>query len=194
MVRWWWFGAAVEKPEILRELQQMKADGIGGAELAFVYPEVLDDPATGLKNLPFLSPEMLDAVNYAQAEGRRLGLRIDVTLCSGWPYGGPATTLAEAAGRLRIAEVPVPADAASVAVPTLAAGESLLSASIANAVPRPAGAGKRRPRPSRYRSARGLGSRLCGSAFRLRQLCDRVAVQYRSRRALLHLQPHPPTG
>ena len=42
MVRWWWFGAAVEKPEILHELQQMKADGIGGAELAFVYPQVLD--------------------------------------------------------------------------------------------------------------------------------------------------------
>ena len=36
MVRWWWFGVAVEKPEILRELQQMKANGIGGAELAFV--------------------------------------------------------------------------------------------------------------------------------------------------------------
>ncbi|HXP10687.1 MAG TPA: hypothetical protein VN828_19450, partial [Acidobacteriaceae bacterium] len=33
MMRWWWFGAAVEKPEILRELQQMKADGLGGAEL-----------------------------------------------------------------------------------------------------------------------------------------------------------------
>src|ERR1700761_489766 len=48
MVRWWWFGVAVEKPEILRELQQMKANGIGGAELAFVYPEVVDDPAKGL--------------------------------------------------------------------------------------------------------------------------------------------------
>src|ERR1700761_2876776 len=93
MMRWWWFGAAVEKPEILRELQQMKADGIGGAELAFVYPEVLDDPAKDLKNLPFLSPPMLDAVHYAQAEGRRLGLRIDITLCSGWPYGGPNTPL-----------------------------------------------------------------------------------------------------
>src|SRR4030081_1397176 len=56
MVRWWWFGTAVEKPEILRELQQMKADGIGGAELAFVYPEELDDPPKKLKNLPFLSP------------------------------------------------------------------------------------------------------------------------------------------
>src|SRR5665213_3290181 len=88
MVRWWWFGVAVEKPEILRELQQMKADGIGGAELAFVYPVVLDDPARGLKNLPFLSPGMLDDVNYAQAQGRKLGLRIDVTLGSGWPYGG----------------------------------------------------------------------------------------------------------
>ena len=85
MVRWWWFGAAVEKTEILRELQQMKRNGIGGAELAFVYPMVLDDPAAGLKNLPFLSSPMLDAVRYAQAQGRALGLRIDVTLCSGWP-------------------------------------------------------------------------------------------------------------
>src|ERR1039457_1614691 len=140
MVRWWWFGAAVEKAEILRELQQMKANGIGGAELAFVYPEVLDDPAKGLVNLPFLSAAMLDAVNYAQAQGRALGLRIDVTLCSGWPYGGPATTLAEAAGRLRIVEVPVSPNATTVAVPTLAKGESLISASIANSLSREAAA------------------------------------------------------
>ena len=142
MVRWRWFGAAVEKPEILRELQQMKADGIGGAELAFVYPEVLDDPLKGLVNFPFLSPAMLDAVNYAQAQGHALGLRIDVTLCSGWPYGGPATTLDEAAGRLRIAEVPVAADVMSVAVPELAKGEKLISAAIANSIARPAGQGR----------------------------------------------------
>src|SRR5882757_8959662 len=55
MVRWWWFGVAVTRPEILRELQQMKADGIGGAELAFVYAEMIDDPAHGIENLPFLS-------------------------------------------------------------------------------------------------------------------------------------------
>ena len=125
MVRWWWFGAAVVKPEILRELQQMKADGIQGAELAFVYPEVLDDPAKGLKNLAFLSPEMLDDVNYAQSEGRKLGLRIDVTLCSGWPYGGPHITLEEAATHLRTAEIAVPAGATTVAIPTLAEGKSI---------------------------------------------------------------------
>src|SRR6267154_752783 len=103
MVRWWWFGAAVEKPEILHELQQMKTDGIGGAELAFVYPEVLDDPAKGLKNLPFLSPAMLDAVHYAQAEGRLLTL-----------------------------QVPVPANATSVIPPPLEEGEAFISASITN--------------------------------------------------------------
>jgi hypothetical protein len=115
----------VVKPEILRELEQMKADGIQGAELAFEYPIVLDDPAKGLKNLPFLSPEMLDDVNYVQSEGRKLGLRIDVTLCSGWPYGGPHITLAEAATRLRTAEVAVPAGATTIAVPTLAEGKSV---------------------------------------------------------------------
>ena len=135
VVRWWWFGPAVVKPEILRELQQMKANGIGGAELAFVYPEVLDDPAKGLKNLPFLSPEMLDDVSYAQAEARKLGLRIDVTLCSGWPYGGPSITLDEAVTRLRTVEVPVPANVATVSGPTLAEGEHLLSAALA--MPRP---------------------------------------------------------
>ena len=137
MVRWWWFGLAVQKPEILRELQQMKADGIQGAELAFEYPQVLDNPSKNLKNLPFLSPEFLDDVRYAQQEGRKLGLRIDVTLGSGWPYGGPNTTLAEAAGRLRTAEVPVPAGATSATEPQLEEGDSLISFAIADSKPLP---------------------------------------------------------
>jgi hypothetical protein len=145
MVRWWWFGAAVTKPEILRELQQMKADGIGGAELAFVYPEVLDGPnpagvGTGngsvtFKNLPFLSPEHLAAITYAKDEGRKLGLRIDATLCSGWPYGGPSTPLSEAAGRLRTFEVSVPLYAGSLPLPRLSEGDEFISASIVDGDP-----------------------------------------------------------
>jgi hypothetical protein len=164
MVRWWWFGPAVVKPEILRELQQMKADGIQGAELAFVYPEVLDDPAKGLKNLPFLSPEMLDDVSYAQSEGRKLGLRIDVTLCTGWPYGGPHITLAEAVGALHTFEVPVAANATSVQLPAslnggppLAEGDSLISAVIADpatsAPVAPTNARRGGPRPPTFDAA-----------------------------------------
>jgi hypothetical protein len=147
MMRWWWFGTAVEKPEILRELQQMKADGIGGAELAFVYPEVLDDPAKNLINEPFVGAAMLDNVRYAETEGRKLGLRIDVTLGSGWPYGGPATTLAEAAGRLRVIEVAIPANAKSVSLPKFEQGESLISASITLGEPKHWTAESARPLP-----------------------------------------------
>ena len=136
MVRWWWFGVAVEKPEILLELQQMKADGFGGAELAFVYPQTLDDPASGIRSLPFVSPGMLDAVRYAQAEGNRLGLRIDVTLCSGWPYGGPAIPLKEAVGRLRVLTIPLLPDATSFPLPKLSEGESIVSTAIAEGNPK----------------------------------------------------------
>lgn len=131
MVRWWWFGPAVVKPEIARELAQMKADGIGGAELAFVYPEVLDDPAKGLKNLRWLSPEHLDAVRFAQQEGKRLGLRIDVTLCSGWPYGGPHITAEQAARRLRLVAIPLPAGATTLPMPKLADAEQIVASFVA---------------------------------------------------------------
>ncbi|WP_035349833.1 glycosyl hydrolase [Edaphobacter aggregans] len=136
MMRWWWFGTAVEKPEILGELQQMNADGIGGVELAFVYPQVIDDPSKGLVNDPFLSPAMLDNVRYAQSEARKLGLRVDVTLGSGWPYGGPATTLEEAATRLRVAEIPIPASATSLPQLKLPEGDSILSIALVNGEPK----------------------------------------------------------
>ena len=118
LVRWWWFGPAVTKPEIERELQGMKADGIGGVEFAFVYPLAFDDPPTGTQNLNFLSPSMLEMVQYAQAQGRSMGMRVDVTLCSGWPYGGPHITLALAATSLRTVEVAVPSGATDVSVPS----------------------------------------------------------------------------
>jgi hypothetical protein len=136
MMRWWWFGVAVEKPEIRRELEEMKADGIGGPELAFVYPQVVDDPAKQLVNEPFLSSAMLDNVSYAANEARRLGLRLDVTLGSGWPYGGPATTPKEAAGRLRVIELAIAPGTTSLPGFALAEGESVISISLVNGEPK----------------------------------------------------------
>ena len=135
MMRWWWFGLAVEKPEIRRELEQMRADGIGGVELAFVYPQVVDNPANGLVNEPFLSEPMLDNVGYAASEGRRLGLRVDVTLGSGWPYGGPANTLTEAAGCLRMIELAVAPGATSLPAVPLKEGEFVISISLVDGEP-----------------------------------------------------------
>lgn len=108
MMRWWWFGAAVQKPELERELRAMKEAGIGGVEVQPVYPLVLDDPARGLVNLPYLSGGFLDALRFANDKARELGLRVDITLGSGWPYGGPHTLVELAAARLRVVRGPAP--------------------------------------------------------------------------------------
>lgn len=127
MMRWWWFGPAVEKPELLRELQQMKQGGFGGYEIQPVYPLELDDPARGFRNLPYLSPEFLDDVRYVNEEGDKLGLRANLTLSSGWPYGGPHTPVTDAAGCIREVKTSIQSAQASVAVPALSHGETLLA-------------------------------------------------------------------
>src|SRR5262245_24233661 len=55
MMRWWWFGPAVTREELDREMRAMKDGGIGGFEVASVYPISTDDPARGLRNEPYLS-------------------------------------------------------------------------------------------------------------------------------------------
>lgn len=125
MMRWWWFGPAVTKPELKRELEEMKAAGIGGVEIATLYPQVLDDPRTGFHNIPFLSDEHIDALRYAVQEARRLGLRVDVTLTSGWPFGGPHIPVTEAAGAMRVETTEIPPGAKSIAIPRIMTGERL---------------------------------------------------------------------
>ncbi|HKF50619.1 MAG TPA: glycosyl hydrolase [Terracidiphilus sp.] len=125
LMRWWWFGPAVTKPELEKELRTMRDAGIGGVEIQPVYPLALDDPAKGIRNLRYLSPDFLDAVLFANATARSLGLRVDITLGSGWPYGGPKTTLDLAAGRLRIARVPLVGSPSGK--PELQPGESIIA-------------------------------------------------------------------
>lgn len=131
MMRWWWFGPAVTKPELQRELEQMKAEGIGGVEIATLYPLALDDPKTGFHNQRFLSDEHLDAIRFAVTAARKLGLRVDITLGSGWPFGGPHIPVTQAAGELRVETIAVPPGTGSIAVPDIDTGEQLIAAFLA---------------------------------------------------------------
>ncbi len=128
MMRWWWFGPAVEKGELERELLVMKQAGIGGVEIQPVYPLELDDPTKGFRNTPYLSEEFLDDVRFVSAKAKELGLRVDITLGSGWPYGGPDTPVTEAAGRLRVERFSVGAGERSWPIPALQNGERLIAA------------------------------------------------------------------
>ena len=128
MMRWWWFGPAVTKPELKREILAMKSGGIGGFEIQPVYPMELDDHTTGFRNLPYLSDEFLDAVKFTSQTARENGMRVDMTLASGWPYGGPHVSLDQAASRLRVVAADVPAGSESIAVPAIGNGERLIAA------------------------------------------------------------------
>ena len=111
MVRWWWFGPCATKAELEREMRFMKEGGIGGFEVQPVYPQALDG------NYPYLSDEFIDALRFTALKARELGLRMDLTLGSGWPYGGPNVPITEAAGKLRH----------STSAPTIAEGEKLIA-------------------------------------------------------------------
>ncbi|MFC6160297.1 glycosyl hydrolase [Kribbella jiaozuonensis] len=94
MMRWWWFGPSATRDELDRELHAMAAAGLGGVEVAFVYP-------MGPVTAPFGSPELLELVGHAARTAHSLGLRFDVTLGSGWSYGGGHIGPEHAARQLR---------------------------------------------------------------------------------------------
>ena len=131
MMRWWWFGPAVNKAQLEREMRLMKEGGIGGFEVQPVYPLVLDDESAGIKTLPFLSDEFIDALRFTSEKARELGLRFDLTLGSGWPFGGPTVSIDHAAGRLRYEHVKVDDSSRRVKVPAIGAGEKLLAVFLA---------------------------------------------------------------
>jgi hypothetical protein len=130
MMRWWWFGPSVTREEIEAEMRRMREGGLGGFELAVVYPMALDDPAAGLRNERYLSPEFLDKVSFAARKARELGLRMDVTIGSGWSYGGPYITPDLAAARLRSERREITPDRTSVPRPVPYDGDRLVAAFI----------------------------------------------------------------
>src|SRR6476659_2005638 len=129
MMRWWWFGPAVTKPELERELRVMKDAGIGGVEVQPVYPLLPDDAAAGIKNLPYLSDEFLEMLRFTAAKCKELGMRFDLTLGSGWSFGGAKTPITEAAGQLRVERVKVSGD--RVPLPYMIPAEKLLAIFLA---------------------------------------------------------------
>lgn len=129
-MRWWWFGPAVKDDELARELRTMKEGGIGGVEIQPVYALALDDPARGIRNGPYLSEDFLDSVGFANKTAHQLGMRVSITLGSGWPYGGPHVPITQAAGKLRLVTASLPGGADRMPLPALENGEKLIAAFV----------------------------------------------------------------
>jgi alpha-L-rhamnosidase len=125
MMRWWWFGPAVEPAELERELRAIAAAGFGGVEVSFVYPL---SPVPH----PFGSEGLSAALRFAADRASELGLRFDVTLGSGWSYGGPHITADLAARRLRWEKREIQSAAMTVSVTEPWPGDLLVAAYLGN--------------------------------------------------------------
>lgn len=102
-MRFYWriFGPALKRSEIDYQLQLLKDAGVGGVMAYFMYPFALDDPANGVVNRKFDSPEFLADFGYAARKAHELGLKFGVCGSTGWPYGGAKVTLADSAHMIR---------------------------------------------------------------------------------------------
>jgi hypothetical protein len=82
---WWWMGSAVKKEDIKSQLEIFKKSGLGGVHIIPIYG------AKGAEKdfIPFLSPKWLEMMEYTVSEGKKLGLGVDMTTGTGWPFGGP---------------------------------------------------------------------------------------------------------
>lgn len=87
--RWWWYGCAVKKEELIRELDFMKEAEMGGVELQILYPVAADDSENGIKNNFYLSPGFFEMIRFACEEANKRNMKFDLTLGSSWPFGGP---------------------------------------------------------------------------------------------------------
>ncbi len=86
-VRWWWNGDCVELEELEREMDVLKAAGIGGVEInPIAHP--LQEAADTLKCYEWLSLPWNQRVRATVEMARERDMIVDLIMGSGWPFGG----------------------------------------------------------------------------------------------------------
>lgn len=95
---WWWMGSAVDSENITANLEDYAASGLGGVHIIPIYGVQGNDD----NDIPYLSSEWMDMLKHTVSEANRLGLGVDMTLGTGWPYGGPQVSPDIAASKVVI--------------------------------------------------------------------------------------------
>ena len=91
--RWWWLGSAVDKDNLQWNLSEYARVGIGAVEITPLYGVQGNDS----KNIPFLSPQWMQALKTVEDIARPLDIEVDMNCGTGWPFGGPHVPLEQAA-------------------------------------------------------------------------------------------------
>ncbi|MCQ2143251.1 MAG: glycosyl hydrolase family 2 [Bacteroidales bacterium] len=92
-LRWWWLGSAVDREGLTYNLEEFASKGIGGVEITPLYGVIGNEE----NDIQYLSPKWMEMLSHCILEGERLGLQIDMSNCTGWPFGGPWISAEDAA-------------------------------------------------------------------------------------------------
>ena len=90
--RWWWEGSAVNKSDLTYAMQLYQKAGLGGMEVTPIYGVKGEES----KFINYLSPQWMEMLQFTLQEAKRLDLGIDLATGTGWPFGGPWVTPADA--------------------------------------------------------------------------------------------------
>jgi hypothetical protein len=86
--RWWWLGSAVDEKTLTQLLEQYRDAGLGGVEICPIYgAEGYED-----RYVSYLSTRWMQLLGHVTSEAKRLGLGVDLTDGTGWPFGGPGVS------------------------------------------------------------------------------------------------------
>lgn len=95
--RWWWLGSAVDKAGLTYNLEELSKAGIGGVEITPIYGVQGNDA----NEIPYLSPKWMQMLQHTESEGARLGIEVNMSTGTGWPFGGPLVSETDAAKKAK---------------------------------------------------------------------------------------------
>ena len=98
---WWWMGSSVTKEGITKNLEAYQKAGMGGMHIIPIYGEKGDEE----NFIEYLSPQWMEMLAHTMSEADRLGMGIDMTTGTGWPFGNPKITFEHSAKRMELQEI-----------------------------------------------------------------------------------------
>jgi hypothetical protein len=94
---WWWLNGHTDKATITSDLEAMRREGYGGAVLMDANGSDQYGNIDVTAGPMFGSSAWQELFEHTLKEARRLGLKISLTIQSGWNVGGPTVTGAQSA-------------------------------------------------------------------------------------------------
>lgn len=101
--RWWWLGSAVDKENLVWNLTEYARVGIGAVEITPIYGVQGNDG----NNIPFLSPQWMQALKTVEDIARLSGIEVDMNCGTGWPFGGPHISQDQAACKAEVKDTTI---------------------------------------------------------------------------------------